>query len=131
MRVEMGKKLLYQLQQLVKEEILEEDQIDKVFNFVKHVSANGLKNLEGRNKDSSNVPLHVDDYAARVAKAVAKKWWHYHIGISLYEQRRSFGDKTSEYVIHYSNYSPYYIRLGKLDYHPPFRIPNDNWLNIR
>lgn len=131
MRVELGKKLILQLQQLVINKTLEEDQIDKVYNFVKHVTDNGLTGLEGRNKDSANVPLNANDYALRVSKAVAKKWWHYHIGINVYEAHKSFGDKTSEYVLHYSNYSPYYIRLGKLDYHPPFIIPNDDWLLIR
>lgn len=131
MRVELGKKLIRQLQQLVINKTLEEEQIDKVYMFVQHVTSNGLTGLEGRNKDSANVPLDAKDYGLRVAKAVSKKWWHYHIGINFYEERKLFGDKTSEYIIHYSNFSPYYIRLGKLDYHPPFHIPNDDWLLIR
>lgn len=131
MRVELGMKLIHQLQKLVVDKTLEEDQIDKVFNFVEHVKANGLAGLEGRNKDSANVPLDARDYAERVSKAVAKKWWHYHIGINFYETRKNFGDRTSEYVVHYANHSPYYIRLGKLDYHPPFLLPNDDWLNLR
>ncbi|HHS9781231.1 TPA: hypothetical protein ACTW95_000494 [Klebsiella quasipneumoniae subsp. similipneumoniae] len=131
MRVELGKKLIYQLQQLVLNKTLEEEQIDKVYIFIEHVESNGLAGLEGRNKNSANIPIGAKDYDSRVSKAIEKKWWHYHIGINFYEQHKIFGDKTSLYIIHYSNFSPYYIRLAKLDYHPPFNIPNNDWLRIR
>lgn len=130
MRVELGKRLIKQLQDLVTNETIEEDQIDKVYVFITHVRENGLVNLEGRNKNSDEVPEHYEDYEERIKKAREKRWWHYHIGIDQYSGF-IFGDKTSEYIIHYANYNPLYIRLGKLDYHPPFLIPFDDWLTYR
>jgi hypothetical protein len=130
MRVELGKRLIKQLQDLVTDKTIEEDQIDKVYVFITHVKKNGLINLEGRNKNSDEVPEHYEDYEERRKKAREKKWWHYHIGIDSYSGL-NFGDKTSEYIIHYANHNPLYIRLGKLDYHPPFLIPYDDWLVYR
>lgn len=129
MRVEFGKNLLMQLQELMKDEDME-DQVDKVYHFATHVKLHGLSNLEGRNKNSDEVPLNYPDREERIAKAREKKWWHYHIGIECYDGF-THGDKTSKYIIHYANHSPNYIRLGKLDYHPPFLIPFDKWLVYR
>ncbi|EMQ4858681.1 hypothetical protein JA116_13170 [Morganella morganii] len=133
MRVELGIKLAKHLQNMVKkeEEQSVDQQVDKVFEFIEHVKNAGLIGLEGRNKDSSNVPLGAPDYDERVKKAKEKKWWHYHVGIWCYDTNKKFGDRTSEYIIHYANYSPYYVRLAKLDYHPPFRLPFDSFLAIR
>ncbi|MCW0310544.1 hypothetical protein NB694_000344 [Pantoea ananatis] len=131
MRVEVGKKLIIQLQNLVNDETIEAKQIDKVYSFINHVKIRGLTDLEGRNKDSSEVPDDAVDRDAKIKQAKDKKWWHYHIGINFYKTYKSFGDRTSEYVLHYANYSPYYIRVAKLDYHPPFLLPFDDYLNLR
>ncbi|HFT2748893.1 TPA: hypothetical protein ACHV8U_001843 [Klebsiella quasipneumoniae] len=72
MRVELEKKLIYQLQQLVLNKTLEEEQIDKVYIFIEHVKSNGLADLEGGNKNSANVPIGVKDYDSRVSKAIEK-----------------------------------------------------------
>jgi len=130
MRVEFGKKLIKQMQDLVKDDKISIEQIDKVYQFATHVKSNGLINLEGRNKNSDDVPEHYADCEERKEKAREKKWWHYHVGIDSYTDS-PHGDKTSEYIIHYANHSPYYIRLGKLDYHPPFLIPYEEWLVYR
>lgn len=130
MRVEFGKKLLKHLKEIVAKEEMEEKQVDKVFLFADHVRTHGLKDLEGRNKNSDEIPEDYPDREKRIETARAKKWWHYHIGIECYNGF-IHGDKTSEYIIHYANHSPNYIRLGKLDYHPPFLIPFDEWLVYR
>ncbi|EKN3612531.1 hypothetical protein NUG10_002523 [Yersinia enterocolitica] len=124
MRVEFGKKLLQHLQNL------EESETGKVFRFANHVRESGLDGLEGRNKDSINVPPTDPDFEEKVKRAKEKKFWHYHIGIECYDFGR-FGDRTSKWVLHYSNYNPYYVRLAMLDYHPPFRLPRDEWLLLR
>ncbi|MDK4215920.1 hypothetical protein [Pantoea agglomerans] len=131
MRVEVGKHLIREIQQLVNDEIIEVEQIDKVFCFIDHVKASGFAGLEGRNKDSSNVPAGARNRDSKVQKALAKKWWHYHIGINFYKTRKSYGDRTSEYVLHYANHGPYYIRVAKLDYHPPFLLPHEEYLDLR
>ncbi|HDL8066261.1 TPA: hypothetical protein PXQ51_002229 [Yersinia enterocolitica] len=124
MRVEFGKKLLQHLQNL------EESETGKVFKFANHVREVGFAGLEGRNKNSIQVPLTDPDFEKKVRIAKEKKFWHYHVGIKVYDGGK-FGDKTSRWVLHYANYNPHYIRLAMLDYHPPFRLPRDEWLLIR
>ncbi|MGX9362205.1 hypothetical protein [Pantoea ananatis] len=131
MRVEVGKKLIKQLQSMVSNKIIQAEQIDKVYDFIDHVQASGFAGLEGRNKDSSAVPVEAVDREAKIRKALEKKWWHYHIGINFYKMHKTYGDRTSEYVLHYANHSPNYIRVAKLDYHPPFLLPYDDYLNLR
>lgn len=122
MRVELGKKLLQFLQ------TRDKDDSQKVFNFVTHVKQHGLANLEGRNKNSDDVPKDDPQFLAKVQRAREKKLWHYHIGIKCYKAGTVFGDRTSRWVLHYANHSPESIRLAMLDYHPPFRLPSDAWL---
>jgi len=131
MRVEVGKNLVREIQHLVKTKVIELDQIDKVYGFIDHVKASGLAGLEGRNKDSSHVPAKAKNRAEKVEKALSKKWWHYHVGIDVYKPKGTFGDRTSKYVLHYANHGPHYIRVGKLDKHPPFLIPHDDCLKLR
>ncbi|MGP2538301.1 hypothetical protein [Pantoea eucalypti] len=131
MRVEVGKKLVKEIQQLVKNKVIAEDQIDKIYDFIDHVKASGFAGLEGRNKDSSKVPIKAKNRAQKVAKALSKKWWHYHVGIDFYKPKNGFGDRTSKYVVHYANHGPHYIRVGKLGKHPPFLIPSDDYLDLR
>lgn len=122
MRVELGKKLLQSLKLRSKDDSL------KVFSFVEHVKVQGLVNLEGRNKNSNNVPTDDPHFVAKVQRATEKKFWHYHIGIEQYKPGTAFGDRTSEWVLHYANHEPQFIRLAMLDFHPPFRLPHDDWL---
>lgn len=125
MRVELGIKLIKQLQKRSGEDV------NKVYKFVNHVKKHGLKKLEGRNKSSDNVPKDDPAFLAKVKRAQEKKFWHYHIGIHEYEPDSVFGDKTSKYILHYANHDPCYIRVAKLDYHPPFLLPYDSWLLLR
>lgn len=124
MRVEFGRKLIEYLQ------TIEKEQQTKVYNFAKHVKSSGLNGLEGRNKSSAMVPTSDPEYINKVKRATEKKFWHYHVGIEFYENG-SFGDRTSMWVLHYANHEPHYLRLGMLDFHPPFRLPHDRFFKLR
>ncbi|AHF77936.1 Putative phage associated protein [Sodalis praecaptivus] len=101
----------------------------KIKNFIKHVQAHGLNNLEGRNKNSDNVPTDDKDFVKKVKLAQAHRLWHYHIGIVDYDMTKSFGDRTSEYVLHYKNeLSPGELRIIDFSTHPPFRPPTPPYL---
>lgn len=80
-----------------------DDDRKKIKAFIDHVKAYGLNGLEGRNKSSDNVPTDDRDFVNKVQVALQLKLWHYHIGIDAYDMSKPFGDRTSEYVLHYMN----------------------------
>ncbi|WP_141240223.1 hypothetical protein [Pantoea ananatis] len=122
LNVKFGKKLIQQLKQK------EKSDSDKIFRFAKHLEVRGYKGLEGRNKSSDNVHPDDPDFIAKVKKAQEHVWWHYHIGITCYDMSKAYGDRTSEFVVHYSRKDEPIVLIGKLDYHPPFKIPFDEYL---
>ena len=101
----------------------------KIYTFINYVKANGLNGLEGRNKNSDNVPTDDRDFVQKVRLAQAHCLWHYHIGIVAYDMSKQFGDRTSEYVLHYKNeLKPGEIRIVDFSTHPPFRPPTAPYL---
>ncbi|MDN8598642.1 hypothetical protein Q0A17_04290 [Citrobacter sp. S2-9] len=100
----------------------------KIFAFYQHVQQKGLTLLEGRNKNSDNVPKDDPDFLAKVQYAQANKLWHYHIGIEKYDMQRPFGARTSEWILHYINDVPTCIKIADLDSHPPFSLPAQPFL---
>lgn len=105
-----------------------EDDRKKIYNFVQNVEVNGFIGLEGRNKNSDNV--HKDDpqYPTKVAYAQLHMLWHYHIGIIEYDKSKRWGDRTSEYVIHYSLSKPETCRIVDYNLHPPFTLPSETYI---
>lgn len=124
MRVEIGR--------LFGREVLNfppEDQ-KKIYSFIINVQRNGLTNLEGRNKNSENVPTDDRDFVAKVRIAQTHKLWHYHIGVVDYDMTKPYGDRTSEYILHYKNELEVgVVRIVDFSSHPPFRPPSEPYLN--
>ncbi|EIC4352181.1 hypothetical protein LJS80_001116 [Salmonella enterica] len=107
----------------------EKDQ-QKIFSFIRHVQSKGLDGLEGRNKNSDNVPTDDPDFIAKVKIALEHKLWHYHIGITSYNRNKPYGDRTSEYILHYKNQiNPGEVKVIDFSLHPPFRPPSPSYLN--
>ena len=100
---------------------------EAIAKFIEHILKFGFTNLEGRNKSSDNV--HKDDpyFAQKVQYARENHLWHYHIGILAFDLSKPFGDRTSEYVLHYQRLSD---RIKIVDYsaHPPFNLPSASYL---
>ena len=100
----------------------------KIKAFVDHVKLHGLLNLEGRNKYSDNVPTDDPNWLIKVKQAQKYNLWHYHIGIAYYIG--TYGDKTSEYVLHYTlDVINDQITLVHMSPHPPFELPDEKYLN--
>lgn len=101
----------------------------KVTNFIVHINTQGFSNLPGRNK-KSNDP-HTDDYqyVAKAQFAKEHQLFHYHIGVGEYDGD-NHGDKTSEYVVHYSyNHVESHASIICVSPHPPFSLPTVDQLN--
>lgn len=123
MKVEIGK--------LFGREVLNfpPDDQTKILAFINAVKSNGLVNLEGRNKNSDEVPKDDVEFVSKVRTAQAHKLWHYHIGIVDYDLTKPFGNRTSEYVLHYKNEMiPDEIKIVDFSSHPPFRPPTAPYL---
>lgn len=101
------------------------DQI-KIGQFVEHVKKFGLNNLQGRNKNSDNVPKDDPNWSKKVAYAQQYKLWHYHIGIPDYETATN-GEKVSEYILHYQRFDDEIV-IVDMTYHPPFTLPEESLL---
>lgn len=105
----------------------ESDQL-KIAKFISHVKKHGFQGLEGRNKKSDDVDKNDGEFLKKIQKVRQHNLWHYHIGIICYNMLLPFGDRTSEYVLHYVR--PLYSYLGIVDFssHPPFKLPRDDYL---
>lgn len=106
-----------------------DDDRKKIKAFIDHLKANDFSGLEGRNKSSDNVPTDDRDFVNKVKVALQYRLWHYHIGIDAYDMAKPFGDRTSEYVLHYMNeLTPGEIKIVDFSSHPPFRPPTPPYL---
>ncbi|EDW4373516.1 hypothetical protein AAA67_004416 [Salmonella enterica subsp. diarizonae] len=123
MNVRLGKLFAKELLNLPKKDR------ELIQNFINHVKTRGLVELEGRNKSFENVPSDDRDFLSKVKLAQRCKLWHYHIGITAYNYSKPFGDRTSEYVLHYKNeHAPGEIKIIDFSRHPPFRPPSEAYL---
>ena len=117
------------LGELFSKELMNFPQSDRllIHKFIWHIQHFGFTNLEGRNKSSNNV--HKDDpyFAQKVKYAQEHHLWHYHIGILAFDLSKPFGDRTSEYILHYQRFND---RIKIVDYsaHPPFNLPTIPYL---
>ncbi|MFW2178182.1 MULTISPECIES: hypothetical protein [unclassified Moraxella] len=100
---------------------------EKIANFIEHVQLHGLNQLEGRNKKSDNVPKDNPNWLSKVKFAQQYNLWHYHIGIPSYDVNTVFGDRTSEYILHYVLYDDM-IKIVDFSDHPPFKLPSESYL---
>lgn len=98
----------------------------KIKKFVEHIEQFDFEGLQGRNKNSDNVPKDHPNWAERVTYAQKYKLWHYHIGIPCYIQSEH-GDYVSEYVLHYIKENDYII-LVDMSLHPPLQLPTPEYL---
>ncbi|OOF52781.1 hypothetical protein [Rodentibacter genomosp. 2] len=101
--------------------------LEKIFAFKKHLENNGFEGLEGRNKCSDNVPYSDPCWSVKVAYAQKHSLWHYHIGIIKYDMNKPFGDRTSEYVVHYQRLENI-VKIIDYSAHPPLNLPTENYL---
>ncbi|MCL1128077.1 hypothetical protein [Shewanella surugensis] len=101
---------------------------NKITEFIEHYEDHGLVGLPGRIKNSDNVDPNDPEFLSKVKYAQEHKLWHYHLGIPNYDESNSFGDWTSEYLLHYQSVSLYEIKIVDFDYHPPFSFPESNYL---
>lgn len=100
---------------------------EKIKRFIYHVQTVGLTNLEGVNKSSDDVDTNDPNFRQKVQYAIQHHLWHYHIGIPDYDERKPFGQRTSEYVLHYQ-YFDNRIVLVDFSAHPPFELPSMDYL---
>lgn len=101
----------------------------KIKKFIDHVKINGLHKLEGKNKNSDEVPKNDFDFIKKVKLSQAHRLWHYHIGITSYDTQKPFGQRTSKYVLHYKNeLEPGEIKIVDFLPHPPFDLPQAAYL---
>lgn len=103
-----------------------EDQL-AIANFAQHLMTQGFVGLEGKNKSSDEVSTNDPNWSKKVAYAQEHHLWHYHIGIKSYDYDKPFGERTSEYVVHYQRLGNL-IRLVDYSAHPPFRLPTESYL---
>lgn len=99
----------------------------KIIQFVDYVRKHGFVGLEGRNKSSINVLSTDPEFLAKVSYAREHNLWHYHIGIPEYTPDTPFGDRTSEWVLHYIRTDDT-IKIIELGSHPPFKLPRQEYL---
>lgn len=102
----------------------------KIAQFILHCQTNGLHNLPGKLKASTDVPGIDPDYYAKVQYAKENYLWHYHIGIPDYEQRNPFSKVlTSRYVLHFQRFpGNKVIRIVDLDDHCPMTLPKRDYM---
>lgn len=98
----------------------DDDTANIITDFAIYVEQHGLRGLEGRNKPSTPANRHTKKERADFAYAQKHCLWHYHIGMPCYVGE--WGDKTSEYVLHYQRFDDRIVLIG-LSAHPPFVLP--------
>lgn len=101
----------------------------KIANFIASLFSSGYSNLEGRNKYSDDINPNDSDFLRKITFVKNHCLWHYHIGITSYDMTKKYGDRTSEFVLHYSRINANEIKIADLDRHPPFNLPDIKFLN--
>lgn len=101
----------------------------KILEFAKKVRDEGFVNLPGRNKYSEDVDKNDHDFVKKVRYVRLHCLWHYHIGIVEYDMTKPHGDRTSEYVVHYSRKEANSVKIVDFSAHPPFRLPTETYLD--
>ncbi|EPV0699026.1 MULTISPECIES: hypothetical protein [Klebsiella] len=104
------------------------DELMLIGIFIFQFSNNGFSALPGRNKASTGVSKKHVNRIKLIQYAIKNNLWHYHVGHIKYNQAKSFGDWTSEYVVHYQKLNNNSIRLVSYSKHPPFIMPKPSTL---
>lgn len=101
----------------------------KVTEFIVHINQNGFANLPGRNKQSNDPNTNNERYMELAQFAIQYKLHHYHIGVEEYEGQH--GDKTSEFVVHYSfDHTENSASIISVSPHYPyFKLPTIDQIN--
>ena len=102
--------------------------IHKIKTFAQHVVINGFDGLPGRNKRSDDIDRDDPYYRDKVVYVDKHNLHHYHIGIPEYKDG-DFGDKTSEYILHYT-LNGNEVAIVHFDWHPPFKLPEEEMLVV-
>lgn len=100
---------------------------EQIAKFVVHILSHGFEGLEGRNKQSDDVPFSDPDFVRKVEYAANNHLWHYHIGIIRYDLTKPYGERTSEYILHYQRLGDV-VKIVDYSPHPPFQLPTENYL---
>lgn len=89
------------------------------------------QHFPGRLKDSTDVDTNDRQFVSKVQFARKHRLWHYHIGIPCYEcsDDSSRGDWLSAYLLNFQRFSDSYIKLVDLNSHPPFELPDAEYLD--
>ncbi|OOF85719.1 hypothetical protein [Rodentibacter ratti] len=118
---------------LFKKEFKNFPELDRklISKFIKHIYDFGFENLEGANKSSDNVRWDDPYFIKKVRYAIDNHLWHYHIGIKQYDTAKPYGQRTSEFVLHYQLLNNgEEIRIVDYSSHPPFKLPSIAYLSI-
>lgn len=108
---------------------ISDDDADRVTDFVIHLSQQGFKNLEGRNKRSNEALPDDKRFMSKAQFAIEYKLFHYHVGIDNYEGDEH-GDKKSKYLVHYSfDHVENAAKVICVNYHPNFILPKIQQIN--
>ncbi|WP_404408547.1 hypothetical protein LG272_10970 [Pseudidiomarina marina] len=104
------------------------DDQDKILDFIEHYQSYGFSGLCGKNVPSTRIPPETDNFEELYSFAQFYALWHYHIGIPTYETSYFEQYLTSEWLLHYRRMQRTEIRLVDLSYHPPFRMPTEEYM---
>lgn len=107
------------------------NQANFVDGFMEHFEKQGIEGLQGRFKKSDNVPTDDPFWLQKVKYAQANLLWHYHIGYPSYDETKSVGDWTSQYILHVTltpcKSESVLVGWGR---HPPFILPSLDDLKV-
>lgn len=101
------------------------EELKLIGDFIAMLKTSGFSKLPGRNKPSTGVSVRHVNRLRLIQYAINNELWHYHVGHSIYDQRKSFGDWTSSHVVHYQNFqSANNARFVHYGSHPPMKLPS-------
>lgn len=118
----MAIKVMYSKSFLDEMKKLSDGELLLIGEFVSSLQKSGFEGLPGRNKPSTGVSKKHVNREKLIQYAIEKLLWHYHVGYAEYDKKRTFGDWTSEYVVHYQNKESE-VRFVSYGSHPPFKLP--------
>jgi hypothetical protein len=96
---------------------------NKIDDFIEICEKDGLSNLPGRFKNSNDVDKNDRQFLEKTAFANKHHLYHYHIGIPKYNSN-SFGQKTSQFILHLQKISNDEYVILSMTEHPPFVLPD-------